>query len=116
MSVCKYSRKMLRGQRRLQSAFETRILTIKEQISMKAFFLTEKQIKSLIVNVANNSYRSPEDMTLRAISELEAAHCPISIDDLSVKEISTQCKFYPESHIIGFTHNDTVIKGVFVKE
>lgn len=92
---------------------------------MKAYLLNKEQIARLIEIGRDNShsdrylrpgmgYVSTDQMVDSVTKELDAE--PIELDDATVSEISSPCRYFPKTHIIGFSQKDGFLKGVFVKE
>lgn len=84
---------------------------------MEAYFLNKDQITRLIEYGRSNRsdyYVSSGDLAEDVIKDLKAV--PVELDEATVAEITSACRYYPKGHIVGFVQKDGVLKGVFIKE
>ena len=84
---------------------------------MEAYFLNKDQITRLIEYGRSNRsdyYVSSGDLAESIVNDLKAR--PIELDEATVAEITSACRYYPKEHIVGFVQKDGVLKGVFIKE
>ena len=86
---------------------------------MKAYMLTEKLIERLIEigrDSAHGEYDTPSPRTLFYSILDQLNSFPVEIDEASVKKINFPCRFFTMKQIVGFTIDEGVISGVFIKE
>jgi hypothetical protein len=84
---------------------------------MKAYFLNKEQITALIEygrSERSNYYVSSGDLVKDVAEDLKVL--PIELDEATVAEITSACRYYPKEYIVGFTQKDGELKGVFIKE
>lgn len=92
---------------------------------MKAYFFNQSQIARM-AEVADQMHRQQqsygftplnlEDAAERIVKNLDDAKTPIELDEASISELNTSCRFIPKPDIIGFVTKDGYLKGVFIKE
>lgn len=84
---------------------------------MEAFFLNKEQITRLVDygrSKRTDYYSCNDDLVKGVIEDLKAK--PIELNEATVAEITSACRYYPIEHIVGFVQKDGFLRGVFIKE
>ncbi len=87
---------------------------------MIGYFITEETMCALVRNVRD----AMSDYTFARLSDGEVAKEiirqasgePIEVNDASISELNTPCKYYLKANIVGFAQKNGHIMGVFIKE
>ena len=88
---------------------------------MKGFFLTE-EVASILVGNIREVLSDPRIALHQSNQEIakdfmrQAAGEPIEINDITISEVNTPCKYYLKSNIVGFVLKRGFLMGVFIKE
>lgn len=88
---------------------------------MKGYFITEETMRILVRNL-RKALLDPPGMSAQSDEEIakdiirQASGEPIEINDVSISEVNTPCKYYLKTNIVGFAQKNGFLMGVFIKE
>lgn len=87
---------------------------------MKGYFITEDVMRVLVHNIreAMSDFRMASQSDGEVAKEIirQASGEPIEVNDISISEVNTPCRYYLKSNIVGFAQKNGHIMGVFIKE